>query len=377
VNRPIAPLLLTCAIGIAAFPVFAQPAVPAAIPSESRLSALDPRWTVTFDPPPAAAAAFDQSYGYMPIENGELVAIALDDGATAWRVTLPTRQPPATGDGVVFVATDATVTALEQRTGDTLWEAPVGARIVAPLDWQGQWLFASLETGELVALQPGDGRVLWRQPLGSTLAIAPSAADDRLFVALADGRLAALEMTTGTVAWTLALAEPVTGLLALDDQLLVGTRANQLHSVSIDRGRMRWTQKVGADVAGAPAADDDHVYFVAFDNVLRALNRRNGNLKWTRKLPSRPASGPLRVDNVVLVPFSTQNIGAYVAATGAESFSIRTGELRGVLFVRESARATSPRFISMSREGALHGYAARFEPPPAPLGDLPGTKAGH
>jgi outer membrane protein assembly factor BamB len=165
-------------------------------------------------------------------------------------------------------------------------------------------------------------------------------------------------------------------MVALDDQLLVGTRANQLHSVSTDRGRRRWTQKAGADIAGAPVADENDIYFVAFDNVLRALNRRNGNLRWTRKLPSRPAAGPLRVDNVILVPFSTQNIVAYLSSTGAESFSIKTGELRGVLFVRESARATSPRLISMSREGALHGYAERFEPPPQALTELPGVKGG-
>jgi outer membrane protein assembly factor BamB len=341
------------------------------------LIALDPRWIVTFEPPPAAAAAFDQLHGYMPVGGGELIAITLDEGTTAWRVTLPTRLTPATGDGVVFVAGDTMVTALEQRTGHTLWEMAVGGRIAAPLDWQGSWVFASIDSGELIALGSGDGRVLWRQPIGSTLAAAPSAADDRLFAALADGRLAALDMTTGAVVWTLALNEQVTGMLALNDQLLVGTRANQLHSVSIDRGRVRWTQKAGADIAGTPAVDEDQIYFVAFDNVLRALNRRNGNLRWTRKLPSRPASGPLRVDNVVLVPFATQNIGGYLAATGAESFAIRTGELRGVLFIREGARPTSPRLIVMSREGTLHGYAARFEPTPAALSDLPGNKVGQ
>ncbi len=338
--------------------------------------ALDPRWTVTFNAPTAAAPAFDQAQAYVPLESGEFFAITLDDGATAWSVALSTRVPPATGDGVVFVANETTITALEQRTGQKLWETSIGGRVAPPLDWQGRWLIASIESGEMIALDVSDGRVLWRQPLGSTLAVAPTSAEDRLFVALTDGRLAALDMSTGTVAWTLPLDQPVTGLLALDEQLLVGSRGNQLHSVSIDRGRVRWTFKVGADVAGAPAADEDHIYFVAFDNILRAHNRRNGNVKWTRKLPSRPASGPIRVDNLVLVPFSTQNIGAYLASTGAEAFSIRTGEMRGPLFLRESARATAPRLIAMSREGVLQGFAARFEPPPQPLSALPGVRVG-
>ena len=375
-DRPIERLLLTGALLVSTLPLLAQPAAPAS-PAESRLVALDPRWTVTFNAAPAAAPAFDQAQAYVPVESGELFAITLDDGAIAWSVALPTKVPPATGDGVVFVAHETAIAALEQRTGQKLWETPIGGRVAPPLDWQGKWLIASIENGEMVALDVSDGRVLWRQPLGSTLAVAPTSAEDRLFVALSDGRLAALDMTTGTVAWTLPLDQAVTGLLALDEQLLVGSRGNQLHSVSIDRGRVRWTFKVGADVAGAPAADDDHIYFVAFDNILRAHNRRTGNVKWTRKLPSRPASGPIRVDNLVLVPFSTQNIGAYLASTGAEAFSIRTGEMRGPLFLREGARVTAPRLIAMSREGVLQGFAARFEPPPAPLTNLPGTKAAH
>ena len=57
--------------------------------------------------------------------------------------------------------------------------------------------------------------------------------------------------------------------------------------------------------------------------MLRALSRRSGNLVWTRKLPSRPSGGAQRVDNVVLVPFTTELIGAYQTTTGAEAFTIR------------------------------------------------------
>jgi outer membrane protein assembly factor BamB len=181
----------------------------------------------------------------------------------------------------------------------------------------------------------------------------------------------------GSLVWTSALNQPVSGLLALDDQLLVGTRANRLHSFSPDRGRIRWSQRAGADVIGAPAADDVTIYFAAFDNVLYALHRRNGNVRWRRNLPTRPSGGALIVDDVVLVPFATREIGAYVAATGRPAFTIQAaGELGGAPFLRESARLTEPRLIATSREGALQGFATRIEPPPAPLADLPGVRVG-
>jgi len=312
---------------------------------------------------------------YVPLKGGELVAIDLNEGAVKWKVALTTAFTPATGDGLVFAADGDHVIALDQRKGDALWRSPLHAAIVAPLFWDSGWLIASTETGELVALHGENGRVLWRSPVGSPLAVPPTPVHDRLYAALVDGRLVAVELDTGATVWFYPLEEAVTGLLALDDQLLVGTRANLLRSIGLARGRIRWTQRAGADIAGTPTADDQQIYFAALDNVLRAVDRRSGNLRWSRPLPSRPASGPLRAGDVVLVPFTTTDIGAFSAKTGAPSFTIRAvGEIAGIPFLRESPRPTAPRLIALSREGALQGFASRYEPPPATLQTLPGVK---
>ena len=314
---------------------------------------------------------------YVPLNAGDLMAIDLNEGRVVWTLNLLTRFTPATGDGMVFVAGEGVVTAVDQSSGRTLWRTPMPAPLSGPLYWDGGWVLASTDKGELLSLSAADGRVLWQTAVGAPVAVAPSTAEDRLFVALNNGRVLALHHESGEQLWSLELNQQVTGLLALEEQLLVGTRANQLHSVSPARGRIEWSQRAGADVIGAPAADQDNIYFVAFDNVLRALNRRNGNLRWSRNLPSRPTGGALRVDDVVLVPFSTNDIGAYLATTGAPSFTIQAvGELRGAPFLRDNARPTAPRLIAISREGAIQGFASRIEPPPVPLADLPGVKVG-
>jgi outer membrane protein assembly factor BamB len=342
-----------------------------------RIVALDPRWTASFDTVPAAPSGFDQQMAYIPLKGGQLVAVDLSTGAVAWTRELATTFTPATGDGLVFAATDGAVTAFEQRRGEQAWSTPIGGAIAAPLYWDSGSLLLSTSSGDLMSLDAQDGRVRWRQPLGSRITVAPAPAGDRVFVALDDGRLASLDLAGGAIIWTVVLNEPVTGLLALSDQLIVGTRANRLHSVSTARGRIRWTQRAGADVAGAAAADDGAIYFAALDNVLRAVSRRSGNLRWTRRLASRPSSGPLRTGNLVLLPFVTTDIGAFAADTGVETFTIRAvGELAGVPFLRDGARPTAPLLVAMSREGALQAFASRVEPPPAPLPGLPGVRVG-
>lgn len=376
VDRPtavVAALLLTAA---AVHPDAAQSPVQPVDPLQ-RVVTLDPRWTLAFTTTLAAPAGFDQQAAYVPLKDDELVAIDLDRGTARWHVALATSFAPATGDGLVFAGGGGSVSALDQGTGQELWRTELGGDLSGPLFWDSGWLLASTASGDLVALRAEDGRILWRNALGSALAVPPTTVQDRLFVALRDQRVAAIDLEAGTTLWTNPLNEPATGMLALNEQLLIGTRANRLHSVSLDRGRSRWTQKAGADVIGAPAADADLIYYVAFDNVLRALHRRSGNLKWVRNLPSRPSGGAVRADNVVFVPLAAQGIGAYLPQTGAEAYIIRAaGEISGTPFIRESARPTAPRLVALSREGALQAFAARYEGAPALLAALPGAKVG-
>jgi outer membrane protein assembly factor BamB len=342
------------------------------------LIALDARWTVPFATAPAASPGFDEQAAYVPLKGGELVAVTLERGAVRWKVELATAFTPATGDGFVFAAGEGLVIAFEERTGATAWRTPVGGELAGPVHFDAGLVFVTKADGELAALRGQDGTIAWRQAIGAPLAVAPSAAGDHLYVGLQDSRVMALNRETGTEVWSFNVEGAITGILALDEQVVVGTRGNRVFSFRPDRARVRWQWTVGADVAGAPVADDRRIYFAALDNVLRALDRGNGNMRWTARLPSRPAGGPLRTGDVVIVPTVSADIGAYLAETGKPSFTIKAaGELGGVPFLRETPRPTAPRLIAMSREGTLQGFAPRHEPPPTRLTALPGgTKVG-
>ncbi len=346
--------------------------------SAQRLVALDARWMVTFDTAPAAPSGFDDHAAYVPLKGGELVAVGLEAGNIRWKVPIATAATPATGDGFVFAAGDGAIIAFEERTGAVAWQTKVNGALAGPVAFDAGTVVVSKTDGELLALRAQDGSMLWQQVLGAPLAIPPSAAGDRLFAGLDDGRVLALDRETGAPAWTHKVDGAVTGLLALDDQVVVGTRGNRVYSLKPDNGRQRWEWRVGADVAGAPVADEKRIYFAALDNVLRAVDRGNGNLRWTAKLPSRPAGGALRTGDVIIVPTVSADIGAYNAETGKATFTIKAAsELGGVPYLREGARPTAPRLVAVSRDGVLQGFAPRIEPPPTAFSALPnGIKVG-
>jgi outer membrane protein assembly factor BamB len=347
--------------------------VPAPTPGTT-VAPLDPRWSIPFDTPPAAAAGVDATTAYVPLKGGQLVAVDLDRGTVRWRLDVVTNFTPATGDGLVFTTTEDIIEARDAATGTTRWRTPLPGGAAVPLYWDTGWLLASTPNGDLAAFRAADGTLVWRQPLGAPLAAAPAPALDRLFLPLADNRLVAVLLSTGETKWSRMLPARITGLLALDNQLVFGTAARHVTSVNLSNGRERWTWPVGGDISGLPAADEKRIYFAARDNVLRAVDRRSGNLRWSASLPSRPSGSPIPLPNMVLMPLVSSAIAGFDLELGKPTVTVQAaGEIGLQPFFRHSARPTAVRLITVSREGQLQGFAQRFEPVPVALTELPGV----
>jgi outer membrane protein assembly factor BamB len=354
-----------------------------AVPAPLPLDALDARWVATFDSLPAAPPGFDATTAYVPLKGDEasgiaaqLVAVDLDRGTIRWQLDVATLFTPATGEGLVFTVTGSQIEARHAETGDVKWQAVLTGGAAAPLYWDTGWLIASTTAGDLAAFRAADGTLIWRRELGSPLVSAPGPALDRLFLPLADNRLVALTLATGETIWERKFAAPVAALLALDDQLVFGTTSKDMTSIDLSRGRERWTRRLGGDMAGRPAADEKHIYFAARDNTLRALDRKSGNMRWKATLASRPAGGPLRLGDALLMPLVSNQILGFDPLTGKPSITAAAaGEIGLQPYVRRDVRRTLPQLITVSREGQLQGFGRRFEPVPQPLADLPGSPA--
>jgi outer membrane protein assembly factor BamB len=345
------------------------PAAPPPVP-------FDARWVTSFETPPAATPGFDAATAYVPLKGGQLVAVDLDRGIVRWKIDVATPFTPATGDGLVFTVSEQVIEARDAATGATRWTAPLPGGAAAPLYWDTGWLLASTTAGDLAAFRAADGTLVWRRQLGAPLVSAPGPALDRLFLPLADNRLVAVLLATGETVWELALTAPVTALLALEEQLVFGTAAKDLISVNVSRGSQRWKWRLGGDMAGVPAADEKRIYVASRDNIIRALDRKSGNLRWKANLASRPAGGPLRLPDAVVMPLVSSQIVGFDPDSGAPSVTAAAaGEIGVQPYVRRDVRQTRPQLITVSREGQLQGFGRRYEPVPQLLAELPGLPA--
>ena len=151
--------------------------------------------------------------------------------------------------------------------------------------------------GTVVALSAADGREVWRSYLGSEVLSRPAFGDDAVFVQTIDGRLLALEADDGSVRWSFDIQVPVltlrgTGSPVFDGGVVYAGFANgTVSAIRTENGEPIWEHRVMlpegrseldriVDVDGAPLLAGPMVYAVAYQGLLKALRRADGNALW-------------------------------------------------------------------------------------------------
>jgi outer membrane protein assembly factor BamB len=335
---------------------------------------LTPSWTIDLPSPPFPGAVVDATRAYVPLRSSELVAILITGGATAWKTPVDEIAGPlAIGDGLVFLAHARQVEAVEAGTGASRWRVPIDGPISAPLLWHDHQLLAVTEHGSATMVRAATGEILWTRSLGPSH-IEPAATDGLVYLALDDGRVAALASESGRTAWETKLPAPVTTLASLGDRVFAGASDKFLYCLSGNRGKTKWRWRTGAPVVGRMAVDKHHVYFVALDNVLRALNRGNGNQIWKAAIPHRPTAGVFLASRLLWVPGVAAEVAAFQTIDGTQvGVSPLAGEPVAMPQLSLSAPDRFDGAFVVTGEGQAQWLVPG--PPPLPSKPVPGLPA--
>jgi outer membrane protein assembly factor BamB len=319
--------------------------------------------------------AFNGTRGYFPIEGDRLAAYDLDTGEELWVMPARTQSRPAVGDGLVFIAVPEALAALRETDGAEAWRLPLTDRLAAPLVWDNGWLIAATASGTLLALRAGDGQLIWQRDLGSPLSAPPALAADRVYAPARDGRIVALRIDTGEPLWERRIGGVPSEMLALDDRLYVGSDDNFFYCLTARTGQIDWRWRTGGDVVGTAVVDARRVYFVSFDNILRALDRRSGAQRWKRPLPFRPLTGPVMAGATVITSGVAPPLRAFLTKDGAPGGEVAIeGEIAAPLYLLTGG-SRLPLLVVVARDIAkgttVALFTRDFEPAVVPIAPLP------
>lgn len=213
-------------------------------------------------------------------------------------------SPPVLAGGKVMVATDTAVIAYMPDTGQELWRiAPDGGVWSRSLAADENTVFVGIPGGVL-ALRLSDGQPMWQQPLEGELIWPPLAADGRLYVATAfvgpglppqaDGKawVYALEAISGRVEWSAktaayALVTPAAnqdllfvGGSWLSEEAVAEGGHLRLHAYDKQTGMLVWSSDREDGFLKSLAANDTHLYFLAYTDMVYALDAAVGSETW-------------------------------------------------------------------------------------------------
>lgn len=353
--------------------------LPAAPKIDRRLPSLFPTtpvWTLALNNELTAPPAYDETTVFFPIDGDRVVAYEMVSGAQKWLAPVRSQMEPAVGNGLLFLVDAEQLSAVKATDGSIAWQLPFTEKLAVRPVWDNGWLVLATEPGEILALRASDGHLVWRRRLESRAHALPALAADRVYVPTSDNGVVALRIDDGEPVWARRLGGSPNDILALDQRLYAGANDNFFYCLMAKDGRVAWRWRTGGDVIGVPISDDDRVYFVALDNVLRALDLKSGVQHWMRPLALRPAWGPVRAGSTIMVSGLTASLPAFDMKDGKPAGELAAGgEVAALPHALEEPGTKKPLIVTVTRDiskGASASLAARtFEPAVTPVGTLP------
>jgi hypothetical protein len=335
-------------------------------------------WTKDLDDGVAVPPVMDGARAYLALRSGHLVARDLGDGHELWRIDRTITSPMAVAGDVLIVSAGNAVEALRGSDHKTLWKASQ-ITTVAPLVAAGEWVIAVTDA-EAIVFNAATGAIAWRKPAGG-ISLPPVIDGDRVVLGANDGKVTALSLDTGETAWETFVEDGVTALAAHGGLAYVGGGDKRLYCLK--NGKLAWpVWRVGSIVIGNIAVDDEHVYYTARDNVVRGVDRVNGNQRWQQPVRNRPYSGVIEAGHVVFVPLGNQHaLPMLFAGDGRPSGTITLpGDALHDLppAIQESSAGVKIVVVTggLTNQWQLSLYATTGEPALVPLAEfLPDTGA--
>jgi outer membrane protein assembly factor BamB len=282
-------------------------------------------WSKPIPTKPIAAAAPVAAGGriFLALESG-ITARRMLDGEEIWKRDDIVDRPMAASAEYLVVQSKGVLNVLDATSGTPKWAKETGPLTAPPLVYS-DWIFVAA-ADHFTAYQASDGAQRWTRDDLGIVEQRPALEGAHMYVPAADGRLVALTVNDGKTVWSQEVGIKPTEPLIYGDRIFLGSAAKFFYCLKMQDGEPDWPFEVGAAVFGRAAADAKHVYFVAYDNLLRAHDRRRGQLVWKAALKYRPSAGPTIVGNNVSAPGVTTELSAVNTLTGKPTGELKLGD---------------------------------------------------
>lgn len=264
----------------------------------------------------------------IPLERSDARELPRDSFEVLWHFEAPEpshhivlqKSAPVLDERRVFFGSDSGIfRALDQETGDVLWEFAVGRHpegkgiLSSPALHEGVVYFGAYD-GNVYALDAETGEMRWMYSDADWVGSSPSIAPELglIFIGLEFGLLrkrggiVALSLSTGERVWEDRTGELTHGsplFIAEEGLVVIGSNDGAVYAYMAQTGRLQWRYQSGGHIKTSLAYDAKRrlVLFGSLDTKLYALSARDGSPVFARQTGAGIYSTPLIHEDAVYI----------------------------------------------------------------------------
>lgn len=243
--------------------------------------------------------------------RGIVTAVDLKSGATLWEANSnpeeKSSQPLSGGlayeNGMVFCATPAAeLVMIDAKNGKLLKKFPLTAPVRASPTVKNHLVYAVTINNQLEVFNYKSGEPVWShsgilETAGLLGGSSPAISEDVVIVPYTSGEVYALRADNGMPLWSESLAsfqrlDPVSSLFHIkarpvikDQNVYLISHGGQMRALNLQNGQTLWMKEIGG--IRTPAISNDYLFMITSQNDLTCLNRHSGKVLWVKKLPQQ------------------------------------------------------------------------------------------
>lgn len=231
-------------------------------------------WTYYTKGPIRSSPAIAEGHIFIGSDDGFLHVVNAITGRHAWRIDAgsPIRSTPLIVNDHIYLGCEAGDFFCYDYRGNIRWRFKAKRAITSsPVFSRDVVYFCSVDA-TLYALDAKSGWVIWRFRLPKASISTPAVVENLIFTGSIDGSILCIDTGSSKEVWRFNTQHQVTGSpLIYRDSLYCGSVDGQLYCLEYRTGRLRWKFQTKGPITSTPVAQDDFVYIGSTDHNLYAL----------------------------------------------------------------------------------------------------------
>ena len=191
-------------------------------------------------------------------------------------------------------------------------------------------------------------KILWSVKLEGveSYEFSPGLIEDSVYAASSDGSLIKVDFKTGKTIWKINTGEKLSGGVGVGiNEIIVGTPTGLLIAYDLN-AKLLWKTRLSSQILSAPTIHEGIAIVRTSDNLIHAINVKDGLKKWTFSrvgppLTLRSSVGVVASDGVIYAGFPGGKLAAIREDNGTLIWEITVAQPKGVTEIERASDVTS------------------------------------